>query len=110
MIVGLEGLLWLSGEKSQSLAEAIEQGAARVESRAFGEVREDDVRKAIRTQYATLPFWSTVALIDDFVIEPLAPAVRAVAVAALLSTLAALVGRPARFVEALGACAAVQGV
>jgi hypothetical protein len=110
LVVGLEGLLWLSGVKTLALAEAVEQGAARVESRAFGDVSEDEIRKAIRTQHATLPFWGTLALIGDFVIEPLSPAVRAVAVAALLSTLAALVGRPARFGEALGACIAVQGI
>jgi hypothetical protein len=109
LVVGLEGLLWLSGGKTLALAEAVEQGAARVESRSFGEVSEDQVRKAIRTQNATLPFWSTLAWIGDFVVEPLSLAVRAAAVAALLSTLAALVGRPARFGEALGGCIAVQG-
>jgi hypothetical protein len=110
LVVGLEGLLWLSGGKTLALAEAVERGAAQVESRAFGEVSEDQVRKAIRTQNATLPFWSTLALIGDFLVEPLSLAVRATAVATLLSTLAALVGRPARFGEALGACIVVQGV
>jgi hypothetical protein len=110
LVVGLEGLLWLSGEKARALAEAVERGAARVEARTSGEVSEDQVRAALRKQRATLRFWSTLALIGDFVVEPLSLAVRATAVATLLSALAALVGRPARFSEALGACVAIQGV
>jgi hypothetical protein len=110
LVVGLEGLLWLSGVRAFDLAEAVEQGAARVESRAFGEVSEGQVRKAIRTQNATLSFWTALALIGDFVVEPLSLGLRALAVATLLSTLAALVGRPVQFGLALDSCVNVQGL
>jgi hypothetical protein len=109
-VVGLEGLLWQSGARQLALSEAVEQGAAHIERRTFGEVSEDQVRKAIRAQNATLPFWTTLALLGDFVVEPLAIAARPLAVATLLSTLAALVGRPSRFAAALGACVTVQGL
>ncbi|HEY2158258.1 MAG TPA: hypothetical protein VGH33_21695 [Isosphaeraceae bacterium] len=110
LTVGLEGLQWSSGAKSLALSKAVQQGAAQIERRAFGEVSEDQVRKAMRTQNATLPFWTTLALIGDFLIEPLSMAARPLAVATLLSILAALVGRPARFGAALGACLTVQGL
>jgi hypothetical protein len=110
LVVGLEGFLWLSGVKGLALAEAVERGAARVESRSYGEVSEDQVRADIAKQRATLRFWITLALIGDLLVEPLTLAVRATAVATLLSALAALAGRPARFGEALGACVAAQGV
>ena len=71
---------------------------------------EDQVRKAIRTQKATLPFWTTMALLDDFLIEPLAILARPLAVATLLTTLAALAGRPTRLGAALDACVTVQGL
>src|SRR5262245_59475088 len=75
LTVGLQRVLWSSCLKGRALSEAVEQGAARVESRAIGEVSEDQVRKAIRTQNATLPFWTALALIGDFLIEPLSLAV-----------------------------------
>jgi hypothetical protein len=110
LTVGLEGLLWHSGARALALSEAVEQGAARIERRTSGEVSEDQVRKAIRTQNATLPFWTTLALLGDFLVEPLSMAARPLAVATLLSTLAALVGRPVQFSAALGACVTVQGL
>jgi hypothetical protein len=110
LTVGLEGLLWYSGAKALALSEAVEQGAAQIERRTFGEVSEDHVRKAIRTQNATLPFWTTLAVLGDFVVEPLSLVVRPLAVATLLSTLAALLGRPVQFSAALGACVTVQGL
>jgi hypothetical protein len=109
LTVGVGGLLWHSGARPLALSEAVEQGAAQVERRAFGEVSENQVRKAIRNQNATLPFWTTLALLGDFLVEPLAIAARPLAVATLLSVLAALMGRPVRFGEAMGACATAQG-
>jgi hypothetical protein len=110
LTVGLEGLLWRSGSRQLALAAAVEQGAAQIERRTFGDVSEVQVRKAIRAQNATLPFWTTLALLDDFLVEPLAIVARPLAVATLLTTLAALVGRPTRFGEAMGASATAQGL
>ena len=110
LTVTLEGLFWHSGAKAVALSEAVEQGAAQIERRAFGEVSEDQLRKAIRTQKATLHFWTTLALVGDFLVEPLSIAARPLAVATLLSTLAALIGRRVQFSAALGACVTVQGL
>jgi hypothetical protein len=109
LIVACQGLLWLSGVKSYALAEAVERGAAQVETRGVGEVGDDVIRKAIRTQHDTLPFWTALALLGDFACEPLTPAVRAASVAVLLSGLAALVGRPVQFGLAMAECASAQG-
>lgn len=109
LVLILEGVLWLSGVKSLVLQQAVEQGVARAESRGLGEVSDALIRKAIRNQRATLPFWTTLALIVDFVAEPLALCVRALAVATVLSALAALVGRPVGFRQALDECAWLQG-
>jgi hypothetical protein len=110
LTVGLEGLLWRSGARGLALSEAVEQGAARIEARSFGEVSEHQVRKAIRAQHATLPFWTTVALLGDFLFEPLSIVARPLFVAILLAAMAALVGRPGQFNAAFGACAKIQGV
>jgi hypothetical protein len=109
LVVALQGLLWAFGVRSTALAVAVEQGAARIETRGIGEVGDDVIRKAIRLQRASLAFWTTVALLGDFVVEPLALAVRAIVVAVVLSSLAALIGRPSRFGPALAACSWVQG-
>jgi hypothetical protein len=110
LTVGLEGLLWHSGAKALALSEAVEQGAAQIERRASGEVSEDQVRKAIRTQHATLPFWTVLALIDDGLIEPMAPALRAALAATLLAAAAGLAGRTVGYSAALAACAEAQGI
>src|SRR3954452_12287048 len=110
VVIGLQGILWLSGVKALALNAAVERGAARVESRAMGEASEDQIREAIRSQRDTLPFWTTLALIGDFVVEPLALAVRSVAVSVLLGSLAALSGRPVGFDLALSQCARAQGI
>jgi hypothetical protein len=110
LIVALDGILWLSGLRTMSLSEAVEWGAARAESRAVGEVSDDQVRKTIRTQQETLRFWTTLSCIGDFVVAPLAPALRATTVAILLSALAALVGRPVHYGWALSECVAAQGI
>jgi hypothetical protein len=110
LTVVLQGLLWLSGSKERALTAAVEQGAAVVESRTVGEVRDETIRRSIRAQRETLRFWTALALLGDFVFEPLALALRAAAVATCLSGLAALAGRPVRFGAALAECATVQGI
>ncbi|WP_240907117.1 hypothetical protein [Paludisphaera rhizosphaerae] len=108
LILDLQAVLWLSGVKSLGLWQAVEQGAARAESRNVGETADSQIQKAIRDQRSTLSFWKTLAVIDDFVIEPAAPAIRAVLAAVLLSAIAALTGRPIGFAAALDDCAAAQ--
>jgi len=110
LVAGLNGVLWITGFRVRALAEAVEQGAARVESRRIGEVSDDDVREAIRTQHESLPFWTALAMIGDFVGEPVMLALRAMLVATAFSALAALAGRPARFDAALAQCVGVQGL
>jgi hypothetical protein len=110
LIIFLEAVPWVTGSRPLELAEAVERGAATAESRAGGQVTDDQARKIVLKQHETLPFWRTLARIDDFLIEPLAPALRATVVATLLSALAALVGRPAGYGPALNACIEAQGV
>jgi hypothetical protein len=105
----LHGILWASGARSSVLSEAVERGAARAEARRIGEVGDDLIRKATRTQRDTLPFWTTLAALGDFLVEPLALAGRALAAATILSALAALVGRPVGYERALAESAAAQG-
>ena len=110
LTVALQGGLWVTGFKTAALAEAIERGAARAETLRIAEVGDDLVRKAVRSQEATRPFWTTLALLGDFVVEPLALPLRALAVATLLAGLAALVGRPPGFGRALAENADLQGI
>src|SRR3712207_9450963 len=65
----LQGIPWLFGYRPSGLAEAVERGAEQIESSSLAEVGDDLVRKAIRMQRATLPFWTMLALIDDFAVE-----------------------------------------
>ena len=109
LIADIQGLLWLSGVKTLALQQAVEQGVARAESYAVAETGDNQIHKAIGEQRATLRFWTILALIRDFVVEPIAPTARALAVATLLSALAALAGRPIGFRLALDESAAVQG-
>jgi hypothetical protein len=110
LIVCLEAVPWLTGTKPRALAAAVERGAAVAEARAVGEVSDDQIRKTVQKQHETLPFWTTLARIDDFLSEPLAPAVRATMVATLLGALAALVGRPVGHGPAQAACIEAQGL
>ena len=71
----------------------MEKGAARVESLGIGEIGDDLIRKSIRTQRDTLPFWTVLAMLGDFLVEPVSLAVRALAVATAFGALAALTGR-----------------
>jgi hypothetical protein len=110
LIAALNAGAWLSGLRPTQLAEAVERGAARIETRTRGELSDDTIRKAIRTQRDSLPFWRTLALLGDFGIEPLMPAVRALIVSVLLAALAALTGRPPGFGAALAENAKLQGL
>jgi hypothetical protein len=109
LTIGLQGVLWLSEYRTPALAEAVESGAERVETSNSGEAGDDRVRKAVRMQRDTLPFWTTLALLGDLVVEPLALVVRAMGAATLLSGAAGLAGRPFGFARAMPACVAAQG-
>ena len=85
LIADIQGLLWLSGVKTLALQQAVEQGVARAESYAVAETGDNQIHKAIGEQRATLRFWTILALIRDFVVEPIAPSARALAVATLLT-------------------------
>lgn len=110
LVVLLNGVQWAVGFRPSVVGEAVELGVAHAETRRIGEVGDDLIRKAIRTQHNTLPFWTTLALIGDFLAEPLALAGRALATATVFAALAALVGRPVRYDLALAECSKVQGV
>jgi hypothetical protein len=110
LVLGLHGAIWLAGFRPGALAEGVEWGAARVESRGIGEVSDDLIRRAIQTQHDTLSFWTTLAWLGDFLVEPLALAARALATATLFAAVAALVGRPVRYELALHECSTAQGV
>jgi hypothetical protein len=109
MLVLLQAVLWVSGAETTRVGEAVEFGAAKAETRGIGEQADEVVRKAIRLQQDTRPFWITLALLGDFVFEPLGLAFRALLVATLFSGLAALKSRPSGFRQALTACALAQG-
>jgi hypothetical protein len=101
--------LWLTGFATSSLAVAVEQGAARVEMVSVGEVGDELIRKAVRSQHATLPFWTVIRFLGDFLGEPTALALRALAAATAFSAAAALSGRPIGYERALAECSAAQG-
>jgi hypothetical protein len=109
LTLAIHGVLWVTGFPPSGLAAAVEQGAAKSEELRASEVGDDLIRKAVRTQHETLPFWTVLALLGDFLGEPLALALRALAVATAFSATAALVGRPIGYDRALAACAAAQG-
>ena len=94
LTVAIHGSLWVTGFRDNGLNAAVEQGAARAESLKIGEVGDDLIRKAVRTQHETLPFWKVLAFLEDFLAEPMGMAVRALAVATSFAAAAALVGRP----------------
>jgi hypothetical protein len=109
LIVALNGAAWITGVRTYTLETAVDEGAAQVERRGIGEVGDEVIRKAIRTQHATLPFWTTLAVMGDFVVEPLSLILRAVMVATLFAVVAALTGRSIGFGSALTASAWTQG-
>lgn len=108
LIAGLQGVLWVTGFKDRALREAVEQGAARTEQRYVGETDEETIRENVRTQHDTLPFWTAVAMIGDFLVEPLTLAFRAAIAATVFTALAALFGRAVRFDLAMAECVACQ--
>lgn len=100
---------WLSGLRPTQLVAAIERGAARIEIRTRGELSDDTIRKAIRTQRDALPFWRTLALLGDFGVAPFLPALRALTISVVFAALAALTGRPPEFARAFHENARIQG-
>ncbi len=104
----LGALPWVTGFQERALAEAVEAGSARAERRGIGEVRDDQIRKAVKAQQDTEPFWMTLWLLGDLLIEPVAIALRAVAVATSFAALAALSGRTIGFESAFEDCARSQ--
>ena len=110
LIAGLQGVLWVTGFKDRALREAVEQGAARAERRALGETDEETIRKQVRTQHDTLPFWTALVMVGDFLVDPLMLACRAAVVATAFTALAAIFGRRAQFELALAECVGCQGI
>ncbi|MGE3821902.1 MAG: hypothetical protein AB7I30_21015, partial [Isosphaeraceae bacterium] len=109
LVVVLNSVLWFTGVREAALKEAVERGVTRVELRMVHEARESAARKAIKAQRESLRFWTTLALLVDFVFEPLSLVIRATLVATTLSALAALFGRPIDYSRALDDCARDQG-
>jgi len=58
LVVILHGITWTTGVPDYDIADAVEKGAARVEQRSVGEDSQDVVRKSIKLQRDTLPFWT----------------------------------------------------
>ncbi|MDB5350202.1 MAG: hypothetical protein JWN86_1449 [Planctomycetota bacterium] len=109
LMVLLQLAFWISGARSTALADAVEVGAARVESRGIGEVGDEVVRKAIGLQHDSRWFWTVLALIGDFAVEPIGLALRAGVVATLFGGIALLKGRSVEFSRGMSSCAMVQG-
>jgi hypothetical protein len=110
LLVALNGFRWLGGFPAGSVAEGVEDGVARAEVQARGESTEEQIRKLIRAQRETISFWTALAAIDDFLLEPLVLAGRAVLVATLFTGAAALSGRAVQYDRALGESARIQGL
>jgi hypothetical protein len=106
----IQGSLWFTGFRTTALSMAVEQGAARAESRFIGEVGDDVIRKAVRTQHETLPFWTVIAFLGDFLGEPAWLGARAILAATAFASVAALMGRPIGYDRSLAACATAQGI
>jgi hypothetical protein len=100
---------WALGLRQYSLRTAVDEGAANVETRGIGEVGDEVIHKAIGIQRSTLPFWTTLALLGDFLAEPLALVLRAMVVATLFAVVAALTCRTVGFADGLTSCARAQG-
>ncbi|NLX56782.1 MAG: hypothetical protein GXY58_16875 [Planctomycetaceae bacterium] len=110
LVVILRGIVWMTGVPDHDLAEAVEQGAARVEQKSVGEDSPDVIRKAIQLQRDSLRFWTVLHAVGDFVLAPAWLAVRATLVAVSFSGVAAVSGRPVGFPAAMRDCVAWQGV
>ncbi|MFO0888666.1 MAG: hypothetical protein U0790_05895 [Isosphaeraceae bacterium] len=110
LLLALNAIRWLGGFPAGNLAQGIEEGVARAEIQARGESTEEQIRKIIRSQRETVSFWTALAALDDFLIEPAVLAGRAVVVATLFAGVAALSGRPIRYELALLESARIQGI
>ena len=110
-LVAIHAADWLVGTRSTTLVRAVEQGEAKVEAQTLGaDLSSDAARKLIQLQRDTRPFWATLALLGDFVIDPLALLVRPLLVATLFAAWAALAGRDNGFAPALVEGATLQGL
>ncbi len=107
--IALRSVLWVTGFEPKALADAVDRGAARAEASRIGEVGDDLIRKAIRLQRDTLAFWTVLARLGDFTVEPAWLVVRALTVATLFAAAAALTGRPVGFSNGLTESAKIQG-
>lgn len=110
ILVAIHAVVWVAGLPDTTIEVAVDEGAAKAESWGVGETGDDVVRKAIRLQNETLPFWKTIALLRDFLADPLALIVRAASVTVLFSGLAALTGRPVGFGAAFRDNVRAQGL
>ena len=104
----LGALPWVTGFQERALSQAVEAGSARAERRGIGEVRDDQIRKAVKAQQDTQPFWKTLWLLGDLLLEPLAMALRTLGIAITFSAVAALAGRSIGFEPAFDDCARSQ--
>jgi hypothetical protein len=109
LTIALRATLWVTGFETKGLNDAVERGAARAEESRVGEIGDDVIRKAIRLQRETLPFWTTMARLGDFAVEPTLLVLRALAAATLFAAVAALTGRPIGFAAGLAGSSRVQG-
>ncbi len=110
LVVMLHGVIWTTGVTDFGLAQAVENGVAEVEKQQLGEESEDVVRKAIQMQRDTLPFWTVIAALGDYIVAPLTLGLRAFAVAVVMSAVAATSGRQVRFPLAMYESVVWQGV
>ena len=111
LLMAIHAADWLVGNRSTTLARAVEQGEAKVEAQTLGaNLSADAARKLIQLQRDTRPFWSTLVLLGDFAADPLALLVRPLLIATLFAAWAALAGRPSGFALALRQSAILQGL
>lgn len=111
LLLALSATYWFTGVPDYQLLEAVELGTAQVERRYSGTEESDEViREAIQTQRDTLSFWTTLALLNDFVVVPLSPCLRSLAATIMLCSVAALFGRSIGFEGSLIENSLWQGV
>ena len=69
----------------------------RAEIEGQADDNEETIRERVRTQQDTVPFWTALTMVGDFVLDPAMLALRAAVVATIFSALAAMFGRTIRF-------------
>jgi len=109
LAIAAAAALWLTGYRDYQIASAIQTGERIIEFQSIGERDDQTIREAIRVQRASIPFWTTLRMLTDFVFLPLGLAARALAAATLAAAWAAIWGRPHRFADGWRESAAVQG-